>query len=130
MDNFLIEMAKKAQQAKDAAAAEKNLELQREKGLRIAFLTEQFKDRFSDFFPSFRMLGITWQACTEDNDTSSGYIKFKRGDNELRMDFHGRYSYRYEYTPARTGRNGRMVFDQWGDTGFADFLTTGLNIKF
>ena len=109
----LLEEIEAANRAKEKREAEE------------ASILESFKHTFEDELPLIKEAGITFSAHHKGSYYNQGYyIKFRRGDKFLYMDYNGYNCYRYEYTDINA--MGEDVYGAWPKDKFILFLYEGL----
>ncbi len=88
-----------------------------------------FEEEFSEQLPLLMADGIGWSYHMNDKRYThmGGYMLFCKDGKELRMDFNGQHSYRYEYVPYRPGLSEHanyctMVFARWPKDRFILFI--------
>jgi hypothetical protein len=95
----------------------------------LLFLLKDFEASFSNQLPLLIEAGIKWSAHFNDNHFhhKGSFIMFTHNGKELKMDFNGRKSYRYEYIPCTPGRRiGKSVYGEWDKEDFILFIDENL----
>ena len=91
----------------------------------IKRLEDEFKIGFKDQLLLLVEAGISWSAklIHARSIHMGSYILFQKDKKQLKMDFHSRNSYRYEFSPAGIGN---AVYGEWNKDDFILFITTKL----
>lgn len=106
-------------------------QIESERKIKLDNLLQEFEIGFADYLSMLKEAGVSWSAHFNTAWEHQGsYIKFKKEEKELKMDFSTRDSYRYEYVGVLgRERMGKMVYGNWSKEDFVLFINDNLLSK-